>query len=211
MTLNDIAENIFTINLIRRKDRFDHFMEQTNKFDFHAMVTAAVDSKEIVNPTNLRPGEYALLLSYAKIIEWAKLRAWDKIIILEDDVVFEDDLNDRLEREWKLIPDNWDLVYLGENNCSLGAGWLPSTPVNESIRRIYSSFGAHAIVIKSHMYNRILDGIMKFDKPLDVMYCDLQSSSHTYGFNRPLAKQKSFESDIIGFNPMYLEQGVFDK
>lgn len=211
MTLNDIADQVFVINLERRQDRAEHMREQSEKHQFDALVVRAVDAKEIQNPTGLRDGEYALLLSYASIIQWARQKGFDKIIILEDDAFFVDDFEPRLESEWPLIPADWDLVFLGENNSSLGAGWIPSVAVNSKIRKVFSSFGAHAILIRSNMYDSILDGISSFDKPLDVMFASLQQHCNAYGFIPTLCKQRSFHSDIIGFNPEYLEKGVFDK
>lgn len=209
--LDRITSHNFFINLLRRKDRYDSMKNQLDKLKISATATIAVDALEIRNSTPLRDGELALLLSYQKVVAWAKNSGFPCISIFEDDALFCSDFNERLEKEWPLIPDDWQLIYLGENNCSLGAGWIPSESVNEKVRRIYSSFGAHAIIIKESMYQPILDGISRFDKPLDVMYCDLQQQYPVYGFHTPLVQQGSFISDIIGFNAGYYEQGVFAK
>lgn len=210
MTLNSVTPETFFINLLKRPDRFDHFTKQIKNLEIYSLGAVAVDGSTIPNPTGLRNGEYALLLSYEKVIKYAKLQNFEAITVFEDDALFDPDFNNRFAAEFPEIPNDWDLVFLGENSCSLGAGWIPPENISDNIRRIYSSFGAHAIMIKNHMYDHILEGISRFDKPLDVMYCDLQQRFKAYGFRRPLVKQASFTSDIIGFNPMYLEQGVFD-
>lgn len=210
MTLNEVTPETFFINLLKRIDRFDHFTAQTRNLGIFSLGCVGTDGSTIPNPTNLRNGEYALLLSYQKIIQYARNQDYPAITVFEDDALFDPDFNARFAAEYPEIPDDWDLVFLGENSSSLGAGWILPDNISDNIRRIYSSFGAHAIMIKSHMYDHILEGINRFDKPLDVMYCDLQQGFKVYGFRRPLVKQASFTSDIIGFNPMYLEQGIFD-
>lgn len=210
MTLNDITPNIFVINLLRRTDRLEHIQEQSRRFDFDAMITAAVDAQEINNPTNLRPGEYALLLSHGKILTYARYMNLDKIIVLEDDADFVADTNERLSKEWQEIPSDFDLVYLGCNKQYLGAGRVPATDVSDNIIRLYSAFTTHAMVINSSIYDIVLDKIDQFNMPLDVIYSEVQKDCKAYGFKKNLAKQLDCHSDIIGFNPAYQAQGVYD-
>jgi len=210
MILNDITDDIFVINLLRRQDRLTHMLEQSTKFGFRATVTIAVDANDIENETALRPGEAALLLSHLKVLIWAEHNALKRIIVLEDDCIFQDDLNSRLENEWKEIPTGADLVYLGANLYHLGAGLIPPQPVSPNILRVYSAFTTHAMVINSSIYGAVIEQIMKFDAPLDIIYGRIQKQYNAYAFAKNLAKQIDGHSDIIGFNPQYLAQGVYD-
>lgn len=209
MVLTDICQDIYIINLLRRTDRYERVAAQAKQFGFPFVVTCAVDAKEIHNPTRLRDGEHALLLSYAKVINWAKSRNLDKILIFEDDFELVDEFNFRLN-EFSYVPEDWDLVYLGGNHSHLGAGWKSPEKVNMFVNRLYSTYCAHSILVRNTMYDYILDGISKFDKPLDVIYCDLQQKFNAYGFSKTMCRQYDSESDIIGFNPEYNKKGIFD-
>lgn len=209
MLLNDICPNIFIINLLRRTDRFDSCRRQMENFKFSGTICIATDARDIKNNTNLRDGENALLHSYKKIIEYCKNLNYKSALIFEDDFIFEPDFNDRLS-EFNFAPQDWNLIYFGRNAKSLGAGFLTEVKVNEYFSQIFSAFGAHAILINENMYDPILDGINKFDKPLDVMYVDLQQKYNAYAFTKPLVKQMDTMSDIINFNPGYAAMGIFD-
>lgn len=209
MTLTDICPDIYVINLLRRTDRFERVQQQSQKFGFPFVITCAVDAKEIQNPTKLRDGEHALLLSYAKVINWAKSRGLEKVLVFEDDFELVEEFNYRLV-ELAYVPTDWDLIYLGGNNSHLGAGWKAHEKVNTFVNRLYSTYCAHSILVKNTMYDHILAGIAKFDKPLDVVYCDLQQKHNVYGFSKTMCRQYDSDSDIIGFNPEYNKKGVFE-
>lgn len=209
MTLTDICKDIYVINLLRRTDRYEKVQEQAKRFGFPFVITSAVDAREINNPTKLRDGEHALLLSYAKVLNWAKSRKLGEILIFEDDFELVEDFNDRLN-EFSYIPNDWDLIYLGGNNSHLGAGWRAAERVNSYVNRLYSTYCAHAIILNERMYNKVLDRIKQFDKPLDVIMTDLQQDHKVYGFCKTMCKQFDSTSDIIGFNPEYNKKGIFN-
>lgn len=209
MTLTDISKDIYVINLLRRTDRYEKVQEQAKRFGFPFVITSAVDAREINNPTKLRDGEHALLLSYAKVLTWAQSRKQEKILIFEDDFELVDNFNERLS-EFSYIPDDWDLIYLGGNNSHLGAGWRAAEKVNNYVSRLFSTYCAHSIILRESMYPKVLAGIKKFNKPLDVIMTDLQQNHKVYGFNTTMCKQFDSVSDIIGFNPEYNKKGIFD-
>lgn len=209
MTLIDICKDIYVINLLRRTDRYEKVQEQAKRFGFPFVITSAVDAQDINNPTKLRDGEHALLLSYAKVLNWAKSRKLGKILIFEDDFELVEDFNERLS-EFSYIPNDWDLIYLGGNNSHLGAGWRSAERINSYVNRLYSTYCAHAIILNERMYNKVLDRIKQFDKPLDVIMTDLQQDHKVYGFCKTMCKQFDSMSDIIGFNPEYNKKGIFN-
>ncbi len=163
---------------------------------------------EVQNPTHLRNGEYALLLSHKKALERAKEDKLKQVVILEDDFCFVDDVNERLA-ELSNIPDHWDVIYLGANHYHLGAGRIPPTEISPGILRVYSSFTTHAMIVKDTVYDEVLSSIDKLKHPLDIIYCDVQLKYNAFGFAKNLCKQIDGHSDIIGFDPHYNRMGVY--
>lgn len=208
MILSDICKDIFVINLIRRTDRYDHVASQAIKHGFSFFISSAVDSQEIKNPTKLRPGEHALLLSHANVINLAKKRNLEKIIIFEDDFECVENFNERLI-DFNHIPPDWDLVYFGGNRHP-EAGSTPRTKINKFVNRLQSTFCTHSILIKNTMYDHILNSICQLNNPLRIIYTDLQKKFNVYGFVNTMCRQYDSVSDIIGFNAHYNKQGVFD-
>lgn len=210
MTLNDITDNIFVINLLRRQDRAQHMLEQSGKFGLTLQWVPAVDAREVSNPTHLRDGEWGLLLSHAKVLEYAKSRSLDKIIILEDDCYFHDDFNERLDREFPQVPEDWEVIMLSGNHYHLGAGTIAPEQVSQNIMRVFASFTTHALIIKNSVFDLILDAVRRAEKPLDVIYRDvIQSRGKTYAFCKNLGGQIDGFSDIIQFDAGYNAGGIY--
>ena len=209
MILTDICPDIYVINLLRRTDRFEKVQAQSKKFGFPFIITCAVDAREVQNPTKLRDGEHALLLSHARVINWAKSRNLESVIVFEDDFECVENFNERLA-EFKEIPADWDVVYLGGNHSHLGAGNVGPTQITENVMRVYSTFTTHAMLINKSMYGVVLDKISQLSAPLDVIYCDIQKKYNCYAFSRNLCKQYDSYSDIIGFDPEYNKKGIYD-
>lgn len=209
MVLTDICPDIYVINLLRRTDRYERVAAQAKQFNFPFVVTCAVDAKEIHNPTKLRDGEYALLLSHAKVINWAKSRNLEKVIIFEDDFECVQNFNERLI-EFSEIPRDWDLVYLGGNHSHFGAGNIPPERVTDNINRVYSTYTTHAMMLKNTVYDSVLCEISNLNNPLDIVYCKIQQKYKSFAFSKNLCKQYDSYSDIIGFDPEYNKKGIFD-
>lgn len=208
--INTIFPNIYVINLLRRIDRFKHVIDQSKKYNFKYDIIEAVDSNDIENPTSLRPGEYALLQSHKLALEKAKSNNLDSILILEDDFIFVEDCLLRLE-ELQDIPNDWEVIYLGANHSHLGAGTVPSEDISDHIIRVKSSFCTHAMVIKSNIFDLIIDSIDTNPRPLDVIYVDdIQARNKSYGFKNNIVKQIDSHSDIVGFCCGYNSMGIFN-
>lgn len=209
MTLNDLADEVFVINLNRRPDRLELFQKQALKFNFTFERWNAIDAQEVFNFTNLRAGESALLTSYAQLLTEIKRRNLSKVLICEDDVFFVDDLNERLKKEWVEIPE-YDMIYLGCTRGAFGAGEVPSIQITDSIVQHKSVFGMHCHLITTQIYDDVLNLVNQYQWPLDVLYTSIQQKYRAFGFTKNLAKQQDMFSDIILQTPRYCEMGLFD-
>lgn len=209
MKIKELADEIIVINLEKRKDRLENCLEQSKKYNFSFTRIEAIDGEEIENSRGLRPGEYALLLSHKKAIEYCVDKNFKKALILEDDFQFYDDTEERLE-EFNLIPDDWEVVYLGANHYNLGAGSIPPEKINGGIIRIFTSFTTHALLINQSCFPSISKILENPVEPLDVCYLDIQKNKKCYSFSKSICKQYDSYSDIIYTDPQYNKRGVFD-
>lgn len=208
--INNIFPDIYVINLIRRIDRFKSVLAQSKKYGFKYKIIEAIDANDIENPTGLRPGEYALLQSHKLALETAKANNLGSVLILEDDFVFVDNCEDRLQ-EFYEIPEDFEVAYLGANHSHLGAGTIPPEEISSNIIRVRSSFCTHAMVVKSSLYDLIIESIENDPRPLDVLYVNtVQSRGHSYGFKSNIVKQIDSHSDIVGMCCGYNASGIFD-
>ena len=133
--MNDVFDDnrirIFVISLERAKERIIRLGEQLQKLDFENDFTVtniqAVDGELLnENQKNLkislpggyrygeqfRPGEIGCTLPHIKAIMMARNYGLDKVIILEDDVVLAEDFGKRIKFLLRILPEDWEHVYL---------------------------------------------------------------------------------------------------
>jgi GR25 family glycosyltransferase involved in LPS biosynthesis len=133
----------FVINLERRKDRYEHIMNnyQSNNYSFE--IIKAYDGKEVENNSeeyenirnnflksiennlqktnnypylsfnNFKKGELGVFIS--NIIIWKKMidENIDKAIIFEDDCIFTSDFENKLKNVLDDLPTEFNIIWLG--------------------------------------------------------------------------------------------------
>ena len=186
---NDI--DIYLINMVKNKDRLDHFDKIYNESDlknipyivFPAIVGKDLDLKKYVTLKTykqikdselswrrnthyeLSSGAVGCYLSHLNI--YKKIMESDKNygLIFEDDVAFEPDFLSKLTHGLTLIPDDWDLLMCGIFclDCETLVGYS----------KVHKLWGTHAYLIKKEsarkMYNELnklisrqIDGDMEY-------------------------------------------------
>ena len=61
----------------------------------------------------MKNGELGCYLSHLGILKKAYRDKDNIIIVLEDDIIFNEDLKESLEKYYKEVPNDWDIIYLG--------------------------------------------------------------------------------------------------
>lgn len=124
--MNHYFDNIFLINLERRKDRWDSVSSKLDKLGiavekFRAydgeLLNKFVDKNVLVRRTG---GYIGCLLSHLEVMKIALERGYERILILEDDIAIHKDIHkyfdiimSEVERNGN---SNWDILYLGHAN-----------------------------------------------------------------------------------------------
>jgi len=181
MELSFLADNTYVISLKNRTDRRFKVGEELKKqhisFQFF-------DACEDEDPTN------GCKRSHLSVIQLAKEKKLPYVLIFEDDAKF--------LRPFKLpkLPENWDMLFLG--SC-----------VNKIYDEYYyswkkcSSWYAHAYIIRSTMYDKILEETKDLDKriAIDEYYCEyLHPNIESYTIYPTMVTQVEDYSDIEKMN-----------
>jgi len=198
MRLFDRFDKVYLVNLDRRPDRLENFKKQVEKYNLgNYERISAVDGLTINLfdfGNKLKSGELGLVLTNLQIIKDAKLKKYKNILILEDDCEFLDEV-EKIEDYFKVLPSDWDMLYMGGNH-NTHMGIKGPVVVNEKVIKLHSTYSTHFIGIKDTLFDHIEIILSKHQDPLDVSYVKLQKIFNVYSFYPAIAKQIVDFSDI---------------
>ncbi len=197
MKITDFFDKTFCINLERRSDRWEECLIEFNKYGLKNINRFnAVDGKELPQVISgfVTPSRLALVLTNMKILEEALENNYKSILILEDDVEFNHQVID-MEDYFKMLPDDWDMLYFGGNhNTHMNVN--PPIIVNEKVCKLHTTYSTHCVAINGKSISKVYDRIKKRDNALDVIYVELQNTLNVYSFYPMIATQRVSFSDI---------------
>lgn len=195
MKLNNISNNIYVLNLKKRTDRKNHILSELTKIECTEFTLfEAVDGNDLVNNTKLKSGMFGLINTYLKIYDDWKLKGSENILIIEDDCVFVDDFNQKLQLYMDNIPNDWEMLYFGANhNYHVGH---KTEKINDYCIKLNNSYSAHCVVLKSHVFEELINNIKNFTVENDVMMAKLQTKYNAYSSIPNLTSQLPNFSDI---------------
>src|SRR3972149_3295685 len=133
-TIGKEIDDVICINLQSRPDRKEHMLNLIQKHNLYVKFY-----HPIKNEKNPRLG---CRDSHQSVIRYAKEKGLKNILILEDDIDF---LN-----ELRPLPQEYDLLFFGG---------IPILPLGNDLEhwKRWSIWCAHAYIVNSHMYDRILE------------------------------------------------------
>ena len=181
MKVNEYFDRVVVINLDRRTDRMEKLGAQLKELGIQYERFSAIDAKELdIDPIQ------ACKQSHLKVLE----ESTGKTLILEDDAIFMEDFNNRFARFVELLPDDWDIFYLG-------AVLLNSKPCNEMMVRAMDTSSLHAYCINPAFKEKALAQGKEYSEHIDVAYRLLHKDCKAYAARPPLAKQYPSYSDLM--------------
>lgn len=206
MKLFDRFDKVFLINLKKRTDRLNNFIDQVNKFDLGKFeVFEAIDSTDKKSEElniHFSPGAYGLITTNIEILKKSIEENYETICIIEDDCVFKDNISE-INTYYNFLPSDWDILYFGGNH-NYNAGVPEPIEINEHTIKLQHSYTTHFICIKRHMFEKLIEDFSKFSNPLDLMYIRFQRENNVYSFRPGITTQLPGFSDILGYNSNYL-------
>jgi GR25 family glycosyltransferase involved in LPS biosynthesis len=179
--VNEYFDKVVVINLDRRTDRMETLDAQLKELGIEYERFSAVDAQAL----GIEPIQ-ACRQSHLKVLE----ESTGRTLILEDDAIFMEDFNNRFAQFIELLPDDWDIFYLG-------AVLLNSLPCNEMMVRAMDTSSLHAYCINPAFKDKALAQGREYPEHIDVAYRLLHRECKAYAARPPLAKQYPSYSDLM--------------
>lgn len=214
MEPKEFFDRIYCIGSKNRSDRKWNVSKRFNGWDiahFEAIWMNKIDPTKIdFGPDPVRRldnGEIGCFLSHRKIYEIIKQEQLDKTLILEDDALPTEDFMSRFSDQISLVPDDWDMIYLGQINCDsnvLQKGRIAKVhALKENITgEIYSAdrcWLTHAYAIRLKAIDHLLEGTKYVSYTIDAVLADLQKDLKVYAFHPNLINQDNTKSSLRKF------------
>jgi GR25 family glycosyltransferase involved in LPS biosynthesis len=178
--------SLIVISLEKAKDRRIKMQNQLLDLQIDGFIMDAVDGEKLsLEQLNRRlhlpggyregelfkPGELGCTLSHIKALEWAQDKNWPYVIIIEDDVILAEDFLKRIKYLMKILPPDWDHIYLS-GIPRLGFSTPPSLQFMNLVQSIFTECTS-AMLINQKAYPRIISYLSCFYTTTDDSYNEL--------------------------------------
>lgn len=206
MTLNDLVEKIFVINLDRFPDRWKYVSELLDH--------EGIKDYERIPGVNINEGhtiqdrEAGCREAHINCLNRAKDLGLNHFILLEDDVCFLEGYTQYLSNIKQFIEStvNWEMIYLGGNTMVLKDKLLPVE--NKYFRRINATLTTHAIIINKSIIDVIIQAYESYadvrGNQADLILVNkVQARRNSYIHEPRIVFQKNGYSYIQGKNCVY--------
>jgi len=160
---------------------------------------------------NFSIGAFGCLLSHIKVVKHALENNFENILILENDFIIVNDFITKFQ-EYKLFIKNnninWDFIYLGKKQGYFNkydiiqtihndSNFIDTKDVNEYLYvPNYQTWGTHAILIKSTLFQDIINFESNIIAPIDIMLMSLYNKYKFFAFKNDLFITDETQSDI---------------
>jgi GR25 family glycosyltransferase involved in LPS biosynthesis len=146
--INKEFDKVVCINLVNRQDKQKEMRLKFYKYDIEVEWFNAVPygfAKQIVDslPSNIgqefprfnkkTPNELGAAISHYTVIKSALLEGKESIFVFEDDVMFRKDFNEKFDKYFDALPDDWDMIMLYSfmydllpENVRVNSKWIKS-------------------------------------------------------------------------------------
>lgn len=175
---------IIVLNLERAAQRKEIMIQQFRKQNMYEKVQYYfLPSYDGINLTNFsfsanislgygigrkfQKAEIAIIMSHIAAIKFAQTMSFENVIILEDDVIICEDWVKRINSLMKLLPENWQHVYLSGHSdyVSLDKYYLDSPSIVESPKMV----GAFSYMLNKSAYTKVTKFTTSFLTTFDDM------------------------------------------
>lgn len=168
--LNNICDKVYVINLEHNSCRMNRMNDVLTKLQIKYERFDAIDGIKLNNP------ELGCQMSHVNIIKKAIAENHNIICILEDDTIFYKNFNYVLDNMYKNIPNDWDMIYLGANQCN---NWN-KVNISNNYYKSYECNGTFAYIIRKRIFTDILSVLDDTSLPIDKKYHIIQRKFNVY-------------------------------
>jgi len=178
--------NIVVISLERAKERREKIKSQLASLQIEAIIMDAIDNQNLTESEKnkkihlqdgyrfgelFKPGEIACTMSHIKALRIAKKENWPYLIVLEDDVILAEDFAKRVRYLFRILPNDWEHVYLS-GIPRIGMAWMPNLSFMNVVPSVFTQC-IHSIIVSDLAYDKVINYLEKFETTTDDSYCHL--------------------------------------
>lgn len=193
MLIRDFGK-IYCINLESRPDRKKRCKEIFSHFNLNVNFINAIDGKKIQNTNGLKSGAAGCCLSHKMVYEDILNNNIKTALIMEDDVEFDKDVEKRFYEYYKMVPEDWQMIYFGGNHRN-----KKIKMINRHVHKLEKTYTTHCYAIKREaiptIINRMKDETI-FSMPIDMHLAVIHKMIPCYGFKPHIAWQRADFSNI---------------
>jgi GR25 family glycosyltransferase involved in LPS biosynthesis len=166
MSINELFDEVYYINLNKRVDRREQFENQIKKNNIKAIRFEAISVDDIKNAgkhkhlTETALPRVAVMSSHMAIWRDCYNRGVKSVLIFEDDTTFVDDFNLKLKTNLKSLPNDYDAIHFdyGRNSFIFKNNLMGLESVNDYWDRI--KFGCSGYQAVGYRGTNILNKII---------------------------------------------------
>ena len=191
------------INLDSRPDRWDNAriqfringIKDVKRLPAIPSRTMGIKSVSFDSPETINYAAIGCMLSHYFIISDAYQKEYRYILVTEDDVVFVKGFQEYFPEQYKYVPGDWDLIWVGGYERSAVSR---TKNVKELVYKPTDLWGTHCYLLSKKgigkLYHYLSNNPVKTH--IDMTMSHLVPDLRQYSFHPPLANQFGFKSDI---------------
>lgn len=189
--LNEFFDEIYCINLDRRKDRWEDVQKEFAMWDIKVKRVSAIEGKSLPIHENqlISANEMGCTKSHLSILQEMVDKKYKQVLIFEDDIIFLRDPHAEVKAIAGYLPENWDMLYLSGNQVR---------PVIKyrSIWKCVRTFTTGAYGITNEFGKKMLETVNVKSRQIDVEYANTHLRGNSFTLNPGCCTQKAGFSDI---------------
>lgn len=202
----------YYINMRDRTDRRINMKQRLSEMGINAIRVEAVSGGEIGNvhlnfgevKKRLNNAEIGCFLSHHNLYKQILEDGHETALILEDDCLFLEGYKDVVEQALKDIPNDWDMLYLGQANYDsikiAQSPELKTHAIKDNVSgRLYKAsrcWLTHAYVVNKKCLPYLIEGTKVLYASIDGVLADLQENLNVYAIYPNIVKQDGTQSSI---------------
>jgi GR25 family glycosyltransferase involved in LPS biosynthesis len=208
--LNNIVDKVYVINLDKDKERLESVTTQLNSEKIKFERFPAINGSTIQKDSRLTEfcnsfctnGVKGCALSHRTIWENLVKNEYEAVCIFEDDVILNEDFNNHLQLLWGSIPNDYDIVYLGNhfycgdtstyNQFTTKLFNVKNTEHSVGVLKVAGCGGFHGYIISKKGALKLLKSQTNFHIDIDIM----QQGLDAYAFHPVLVESGDNKSNL---------------
>jgi hypothetical protein len=182
LTLNQVVDRTFYINLPHREDRRASITVDLYANGIEAELVDGLYGHSCKVPEGFggTPGGFGCTLTHLALYAQGLEQGLESMAIFEDDCRFTPEFPRHFQDFWLQVPKDWQLVYLGGNHSHFGA--QPPIPINGCpwVGRVQKTLTTHAYFIRREAMKVALASKEAYRFMIDVALTEVQAQVPSY-------------------------------